>query len=1177
MSLFDPRLAVINANKQNTDSKLVDHIKWCNLSGASKSLALVNAAAKHDGPLVVVTHDTAHAMQLEKEIHFFAKSKHKAHANLDVHLFPDWETLPYDAFSPHQDIVSKRLETLYLLSKKSPGIFLIPINTFLQRQAPVEYVGQHLLYLSKGQQLDATEFKRTLEKAGYLHVSQVMSHSEFSVRGSIIDLFPMGSDQPFRIDLFDDEIDTIRYFDTTSQRSGETIDDIRLLPAREFPTDKDAISLFRTQYLDTFANANNADQESVFYQVSRGTMPGGVEYYLPLFFKSTATIFDYLHENSVFVFDEHLKDASDKFWRDLHNRHEQYQFNLARPLLAPERLYQSTQDMLATLKLWPSMQITSKTGSPSKGFENFKCEPLSNIGIDMTATNPYQAIQAEVKKAKQAKMPVVFVAESTGHKEALLDILAKAKIRPEFQAHFIGADDQKHNMPEVALTIGGVEDSFICLDKSSPLLLVTEKQLLGHKVSRRKQSKRSNSVDESAIIRNLAELSEGSPVVHLEHGVGRFIGMQTLDAGGVSTEYLTIEYAKQAKLYVPVSSLHLISRYSGGEAENAPLHHLGNDTWSKAKKKAAEKVRDVAAQLLDIYAKRAAQPGFAYPIDWQEYQSFADSFPYKETEDQERAINAVLQDMGSPNAMDRLVCGDVGFGKTEVAMRAAYIAAAHGKQVAILVPTTLLAQQHYENFKNRFSQFPFTIEVMSRFVSAKDQRLTAERITNGQADIVVGTHKLLQKDIQFKDLGLVIIDEEHRFGVRQKEKFKALRADVDILTLTATPIPRTLNMALSGMRDLSIIATAPAKRLAVKTFVQRRHNDVIREAIMREILRGGQVYFLHNEVKTIEKTAREIEEIVPEARIAIGHGQMRERELENVMNDFYHQRYNVLVCSTIIETGIDVATANTIIMDRADHLGLAQLHQLRGRVGRSHHQAYAYLLTPHPKRMTKDSQKRLDAIASLEDLGAGFALATHDLEIRGAGELLGDDQSGQINAVGFSLYMDMLEQAVEALKEGKEPSLSDTLGKQTEIELRLPALIPEDYIGDVNVRLSLYKKLASCKTQDDIDEYQIELIDRFGLLPEATKNLVTLASLKLIANQIGINKIEFTELGGLLEFEANTKVDPGFLIQLIQTKPNEYKFDGPQRLKVLKKTSANKERIELVHSLLERLLKECHG
>ncbi|WP_395342962.1 transcription-repair coupling factor [Ningiella sp. W23] len=1166
MSLFEPRLALLPSS-----SKVIDHIRWSNLHGASKSLALANAASRHSGPLVIVTKDTSEALQLEKEIRFFSSQATSTASGIDVHLFPDWETLPYDAFSPHQDIVSKRLETLYLLSKKQAGVFIIPINTFLQRQAPVEYVGQHLLYLKNGQSLDPAQFRRNLEKAGYLHVSQVMSHSEFSVRGSIIDLFPMGSDQPFRIDLFDDEIDSIRYFDPSSQRSLEAINEIRLLPAREFPTDKEAISLFRTQYLDTFPNANNADQESVFYQVSRGTMPGGVEYYFPLFFERTATIFDYLHQDSVFVFDESLQGAADKFWHDLHNRYEQYQFNLARPLLAPEALYLSTQDMQSMLKQWPSMQLSSKSGSPSKGFANFKCEAVENIGIDVSATNPYQAIQAEVKQAKSASKPVVFIAESTGHKEALFDILAKAKIQPHALEVFSLENIKQH---PVSMIIGPLEDSFKCTDNSAGMLLITEKQLLGHKVAKRRSTKRPGAVDESAIIRNLAELSEGSPVVHYEHGIGRFIGLQTLDAGGITTEYLCIEYAKQAKLYVPVSALHLISRYSGGDAEHAPLHHLGNDTWSKAKKRAADKVRDVAAQLLDIYAKRAAKPGYAYPIDWQEYNSFADSFPYTETDDQARAINAVLQDMGSPNAMDRLVCGDVGFGKTEVAMRAAYIAAANAKQVAILVPTTLLAQQHYENFKNRFSQFPFTIEVISRFVSPKEQKLTIERIRAGKADIIVGTHKLLQDDIQFKDLGLVIIDEEHRFGVRQKEKFKALRADVDILTLTATPIPRTLNMALSGMRDLSIIATPPAKRLAVKTFVQRRHDEVIREAIMREILRGGQVYFLHNEVKTIEKTAQEISDIVPEARIAIGHGQMRERELETVMNDFYHQRYNVLVCSTIIETGIDVATANTIIMDRADHLGLAQLHQLRGRVGRSHHQAYAYLLTPHPKRMTRDSVKRLEAIASLEDLGAGFALATHDLEIRGAGELLGDDQSGQINAVGFSLYMEMLEKAVEALKEGKEPSLTDALGEQTEIELRIPALIPDDYVGDVNLRLSLYKKLANCKNNDDIDDYQIEMIDRFGLLPDATKNLVAIGKLKVIANDLGIKKIEFSEIGGAIEFSEETRVDPGYLISLIQTQSNRFKFDGPQRLRVLEKTSANKQRLDLVQSLLEDLSKE---
>lgn len=1164
-SIIEPRLP--QTISQRT---IPDHLKWSGLWGAAQSLAIARAAKEHSGPLIVITDDTAQAYQLEKEIRFFSDDK-----AVDIHLFPDWETLPYDHFSPHQDIVSKRLETLYLLSKKQSGIFLVPVNTLLQRLAPVEYVGQYLLYLNAGQTLDPTEFRRNLEKAGYLHVGQVMSHSEFCVRGSIIDLFPMGSDKPFRIDLFDDEIDSIRYFDPASQRSLDPVDNIRLLPAREFPTDKDAISRFRANYLEQFSQASSNEQESILYQVSKGTMPGGVEYYLPLFFEKTATLFDYLHEDAIFTFTDNLPSASEKFWQNLHNRHEQYQFNLARPLLAPEQLYLSQQELQTALKAWPSAKISADSGAKGKAQVDYKTKSVVNIGIDTLATNPYAAIQAEVKKAQEQNKLVLFVAESAGHKESLINILKKAKLEVNPVSSFTQALQSKNE--KLLICVGQIEDSFDCTDKAKPLLLITEKQLLGHKVSRRKQRSKSTTVDESAIIRNLAELSEGSPVVHMEHGVGRFLGLQTLDAGGVTTEYLTIQYAKEAKLYVPVSSLHLISRYSGGEAEHAPLHLLGNDTWSKAKQKAAEKVRDVAAHLLDIYAKRAAKPGFAYPIDWHEYEKFAHSFAYQETIDQETAINAVLQDMGSNNAMDRLVCGDVGFGKTEVAMRAAFICAMHGKQVAILVPTTLLAQQHYENFKNRFSQFPFEIDVVSRFVSKKDQKAVMERLAGGQIDIVVGTHKLIQKDVKFRDLGLVIIDEEHRFGVRQKERFKALRADVDILTLTATPIPRTLNMALSGMRDLSIIATPPAKRLAVKTFVLQRHKEIIREAIMREILRGGQVYFLHNEVKTIEQTAADIAEIVPEARIAIGHGQMRETELENVMNDFYHQRYNVLVCSTIIETGIDVASANTIIMDRADHLGLAQLHQLRGRVGRSHHQAYAYLLTPHPRRMTKDATKRLEAIASLENLGAGFALATHDLEIRGAGELLGDGQSGQINAVGFSLYMDMLEAAVEALKEGREPSLNDVLGKQTEVELRIPALLPEDYIGDVNMRLAMYKKLASCKSNDEIDDFQIELIDRFGLLPQSAKNLVQLSVAKLLAATIGINKIEANEQGGTIDFAQDTKIDPGYLIQMIQKQPRKFAFDGPSKLKFMHKTEANQERLDFVQNILESLAKECYA
>ena len=753
----------------------------------------------------------------------------------------------------------------------------------------------------------------------------------------------------------------------------------------------------------------------------------------------------------------------------------------------------------------------------------------------------------------------------------MLTVLAKAGIKPKIVdsfSDFIASHDA------ISITVGMVDNSFRWQTQEGELLFITETELLGQKVSQRRLRDKRTATDESAIIRNLAELSIGQPVVHLDHGVGRYLGLQTLDAGGVATEYLCIEYAKQSKLYVPVASLHLISRYTGGDADSAPVSALGSDAWTKAKQKAAEKVRDVAAELLDVYARRAAKPGFAYKINWDDYQAFSDSFPFEETPDQAQAIAAVMHDMGSPSAMDRLVCGDVGFGKTEVAMRAAFLAANAGKQVAILVPTTLLAQQHYENFKDRFAAWPFEIEVMSRFVSGKAQKSVVERIGEGKVDIVVGTHKLLSSDIKYKDLGLVIIDEEHRFGVRQKEKLKSLRADVDILTLTATPIPRTLNMALSGMRDLSIIATAPARRLSIKTFVQQRNKAVIREAIMREILRGGQVYFLHNEVDSIARTAEEIAEIVPEARIAVGHGQMRERELEGVMSDFYHQRYNVLVCTTIIETGIDVPSANTIIMDRADHLGLAQLHQLRGRVGRSHHQAYAYLLTPHPKRMTKDAVKRLEAISQLEDLGAGFALATHDLEIRGAGELLGDDQSGQIASIGFSLYMDMLDKAVNALKEGREPSLDDATSGHTEVELRIPALLPEDYIADVNTRLSLYKRLASCTSQDDIDEFQVECIDRFGLLPEPAKNLIEVAEIKLKAQALGILKVDLSAQGGTIEFKETTKVNPGYIISLVQTKPNTFKFEGSQKLRLVKKTETAKERIAFISDIIADFAKE---
>ncbi|WP_340680975.1 transcription-repair coupling factor [Paraglaciecola sp.] len=1167
LSIFNPPLPA-NNNKQKNDV-----IHWGNLHGSSLALSIATAAKHNNGPLLLVTADTPTAIKLEKELDYFLQGE-----AIQVQLFPDWETLPYDNFSPHQDIVSQRLETLYRLTQNEHCIFIVPINTLMMRMAPVDYIGKYLLILKTGQKLDISSFRSGLERAGYLHVNQVMSHSEFSIRGSIIDLYPMGSRQPFRIDLFDDEVDSIRHFDSETQRSGDKVAEIRLLPAREFPTDKDANLLFRQQYLEKF-DANNS-KESIYYQVGKGLMPGGIEYYLPLFFKQSATLFDYLHSDTLVLMLGDLSTACEFYWTDVNKRYEQLRFNLARPLLLPADLFMRHEELFAALKAWPRIAIQqlkptqTNTLESRSGLYSFKTEALGDISLKPQLKEPWTSLKQCMVQWQKEKIRVLFSAESAGRREGLLEILAKASIKPTNFKHFndfINAD------APVGIAVGVIEHSFILREGKQSVVFITETELLGHKISQRRLRDKRQATDENSVIRNLAEMTVGQPVVHYDHGVGRYLGLQTLDVGGVNTEYLTIAYAKEAKLYVPVASLHLISRYSGGDLDSAPLNHLGNDTWTKAKKKAAEKVRDVAAQLLDVYARRAAKPGFAYKIAWDEYQAFSDSFPFEETLDQQKAINAVIQDMGSSNAMDRLVCGDVGFGKTEVAMRAAFLAANQGKQVAILVPTTLLAQQHFENFKDRFVNWPFRIEVLSRFVSAKDSKQVVEDIKAGKVDIVVGTHKLLQNDIKFKDLGLVIIDEEHRFGVRQKEKFKALRADVDILTLTATPIPRTLNMALSGMRDLSIIATPPAKRLAIKTFVQQRNNDIIREAIMREILRGGQVYFLHNEVETIEKVAEEIALIVPEARIAIGHGQMRERELEKVMTDFYHQRFNVLLCTTIIETGIDVPSANTIVMDRADHLGLAQLHQLRGRVGRSHHQAYAYLLTPHPKRITKDAAKRLEAISSLETLGAGFALATHDLEIRGAGELLGDDQSGQISSIGFTLYMEMLEQAVEALKEGREPSLDDALSKQTDIDLRVPALFPDDYIGDVNTRLSLYKKLAGCKDQRAINELQIELIDRFGLLPEPAKNLLSIAHLKLQAKHIGISKIEGYPAGGVVEFLPDTKIDPGFIIRLIQTQPRIYKLDGPQKLKFNVPTESAADRLTLITDILSQFSQQLRA
>ncbi|EAT7240170.1 transcription-repair coupling factor, partial [Salmonella enterica] len=855
-----------------------------------------------------------------------------------------------------------------------------------------------------------------------------------------------------------------------------------------------------------------------------------------------------------------LETSAERFQADTLARFENRGVDPMRPLLPPEVLWLRVDELFSELKRWPRLQLKTDHLPEKAANTNLGFQKLPDLAIQAQQKAPLDALR---KFLESFSGPVIFSVESEGRREALGELLARIKIAPKRILRLDEAQDAGRY-----LMIGAAEHGFI--DTQRNLALICESDLLGERVARRRLDSR-RTINPDTLIRNLAELHVGQPVVHLEHGVGRYAGMTTLEAGGIKGEYLMLTYANDAKLYVPVSSLHLISRYAGGAEESAPLHKLGGDAWSRARQKAAEKVRDVAAELLDIYAQRAAKEGFAFKHDREQYQLFCDSFPFETTPDQAQAINAVLSDMCQPLAMDRLVCGDVGFGKTEVAMRAAFLAVENHKQVAVLVPTTLLAQQHYDNFRDRFANWPVRIEMLSRFRSAKEQTQILAEAAEGKIDILIGTHKLLQSDVKLRDLGLLIVDEEHRFGVRHKERIKAMRADVDILTLTATPIPRTLNMAMSGMRDLSIIATPPARRLAVKTFVREYDSLVVREAILREILRGGQVYYLYNDVENIQKAAERLAELVPEARIAIGHGQMRERELERVMNDFHHQRFNVLVCTTIIETGIDIPTANTIIIERADHFGLAQLHQLRGRVGRSHHQAYAWLLTPHPKAMTTDAQKRLEAIASLEDLGAGFALATHDLEIRGAGELLGEEQSGSMETIGFSLYMELLENAVDALKTGREPSLEDLTSQQTEVELRMPSLLPDDFIPDVNTRLSFYKRIASAKNENELEEIKVELIDRFGLLPDPARNLLDIARLRQQAQKLGIRKLEGNEKGGTIEFADKNHVDPAWLIGLLQKQPQHFRLDGPTRLKFIQDLSERKTRIDWVRQFMQQL------
>ncbi|MEI7228784.1 transcription-repair coupling factor [Pectobacterium carotovorum] len=1118
------------------------------LTGAACAVECAEIIERHAGLVVLIAPDMQNALRLRDEIQQFTDQH--------VTTLPDWETLPYDSFSPHQEIISTRLSTLYQLPNMTRGVLILPVNTLMQRVCPHSFLHGHALVLKKGQRLSRDKLRSQLEQAGYRSVDQVMEHGEYATRGALLDLFPMGSEEPYRIDFFDDEIDSLRLFDVDTQRTLNEVPHINLLPAHEFPTDKTAIELFRSQWREQFEVRRDA--EHIYQQVSKGVWPAGIEYWQPLFFSEPLpSLFSYFPNNTLLVNTGNLEQSAERFWQDIQQRFESRRVDPMRPLLPSDSLWLRVDGLFTELKAWPRVQLKTDTLPEKAANVNLAYLPLPELAIQHQQKSPLDALRRFIE---QFDGQVIFSVESEGRRETLQELLARIKLNPTLINTLEQAQDRG-----TYLIIGASEHGFI--DTLRQRALICESDLLGERVSRRRQDSR-RTINTDTLIRNLAELRPGQPVVHLEHGVGRYAGLTTLEAGGIKAEYLILTYAGEDKLYVPVSSLHLISRYAGGADENAPLHKLGGDAWSRARQKAAERVRDVAAELLDIYAQRAAKSGFAFKHDKTQYQLFCESFPFETTPDQAQAINAVLSDMCQPLAMDRLVCGDVGFGKTEVAMRAAFLAVENHKQVAVLVPTTLLAQQHFDNFRDRFANWPVKIEMISRFRSAREQTQVLEETQEGKVDILIGTHKLLQSDVRWRDLGLLIVDEEHRFGVRHKERIKAMRADVDILTLTATPIPRTLNMAMSGMRDLSIIATPPARRLAVKTFVREYDNLVVREAILREILRGGQVYYLYNDVENIEKATQRLAELVPEARIAIGHGQMRERELERVMNDFHHQRFNVLVCTTIIETGIDIPSANTIIIERADHFGLAQLHQLRGRVGRSHHQAYAYLLTPNPKAMSTDAQKRLEAIASLEDLGAGFALATHDLEIRGAGELLGDDQSGQMTSVGFSLYMELLESAVDALKAGREPSLEDLINSQTDVELRLPALLPDDFIPDVNTRLSLYKRIASAKTPAELDELKVELIDRFGLLPDASRYLLQVAALRQQAQALGIRRIEGNEKGGFIEFSEQNRVDPSHLIGLLQRDPGTYRLDGPTRLKFMKDLSDRPQRIEFIGSLL---------
>jgi len=1126
------------------------------LTGSSDALALAQLAtgASERGEFVAVICAEALAVQrLAGEIAWFAPP-------LRVATLPDWETLPYDHFSPHQDLVSERLATLYRASRGECDVLLVAATTALYRLAPPSYLAAFTFFLAQGEKLDVDALRAQLSLGGYQHVTQVVAAGEYSVRGGLIDLFPMGSALPYRIDLFDNEIEAIKSFDVDSQRTLYPVPNVRLLPAREFPQDDAARTRFRGRFREVFEG--DPSKSALYRDISNGLTPGGIEYYLPLFFDATATLADYLPANATVCIHGEVGAAAERFWQDTDSRYRLLRGDPERPLLPPHELFLPVDEFNGCLK--PFARIELGTGSPDPGREGGRrrtTEALPPLQVDRRAGDPLVALK---RFATATRERVLIVADGLGRRETMQQYFAEYGFKPAIVAdwaEFARADVSP------ALAVGPAHAGFLWPEGG--VALVTEAELYADVVRSptRRDARRTNP---EAMLRDLSEVRIGDPVVHEQHGIGRYLGLVTLDLGDGPNEFLHLLYAGDAKLYVPVASLHVISRYSGAAPEAAPLHELGSGQWDKAKRKAAQRAHDTAAELLNLYAQRAAREGHAFRFDVHDYEAFAAGFPFEETPDQAGAIEAVIKDLVTGRPMDRLVCGDVGFGKTEVALRAAFIALADGKQVAVLVPTTLLAEQHFETFSDRFANLPVKLAELSRFRTGKEAKAVLDGLAAGHIDLVIGTHRLIQSDVRFKRLGLIIIDEEHRFGVRHKEQLKRLRAEVDVLTLTATPIPRTLALSLEGLRDFSVIATAPERRLAIKTFVAPYAPGVVREAVLRELKRGGQIYYLHNDIATIETRAAKLRNLVPEARVAIAHGQMPERELERVMRDFYQQRCNLLLCSTIIESGLDVPAANTIIIDRADRFGLAQLHQLRGRVGRSHHQAYAYLLTPPHEALSVQAKKRLEAIQLMEELGSGFYLAMHDLEIRGAGEVLGEEQSGEMQQIGFQLYVDMLKSAVDALKAGREADLTEPLGVTTEINLHVPALLPETYCSDVHERLVLYKRLANCETEAELTAMSEELIDRFGLPPPPTQALLACHRLRIAGEGLGVVRIDSGPERTQVQFGPRPDFDPARLIALIQDDAR-YRLAGQDRVRIERAAPSLDERVALVREFLGRL------